>query len=82
VAVQWVDAGRALLTRTKTGQTRLWKLLPDPRPIEKLVKIAELLSAERIHSTESAMPETKEAVQILWEELRSDYPADFSLRPD
>jgi WD40 repeat protein len=80
VWVQWVDRGRVLLTKTITDQTRLWKLTPDLRPLEKLVQIAELLSAEQIHSTESAMPESKEALQKRWQELRSEYPAEFSLR--
>ena len=82
VWVQWVDRGRALLTKTITDQTRLWKLTPDPRPLQKLVQIAELLSAEQIHSTESAIPETKEALQKRWQDLRSEYPADFSLHPE
>ncbi|MGO8932026.1 MAG: protein kinase family protein [Limisphaerales bacterium] len=82
VCVQWVDRGRALLTKTITDQTRLWKLTPDQRPLQKLVQIAELLSAEQIHSTESAMPETKEALQKLWQDLRSDDPANFSLHPE
>jgi hypothetical protein len=43
------------------------------------VLISELLSAEQIHATESAMPETKEALQKLWRQLRFEYPAAFSL---
>jgi len=74
-----VDAGRALLTRTRSGRSRLWSLLPDERPPDKLVLISELLSAEQIHATESAMPATKEGLQKLWQQLRSDYPATFSL---
>jgi WD40 repeat protein/serine/threonine protein kinase len=80
--VQWVAGGRALVTRTRDGHTRLWPLPPDLRPLEKLVGISELLSAEQIHPTESAMPESKEALQRLWNQLRADYPTEFSLQAE
>jgi WD40 repeat protein len=78
--VQWAAGCRGLLTRSRAGQTRLWRLVPDERPPEKLVGISELLSAEQIHSTESAMPETKEALEKLWNRLHAEYPASFSLQ--
>jgi len=76
--VQWADGARTLLTRTKSGRTRLWNLPADGRSPEKLVLISKLLSAEQIHATQSAMPETKESLQKLWRQLRLEYPADFS----
>ncbi len=81
VELHWVNGGNGLLTRTQNGQERLWNLLPDSRQVGKLVQIANLLSAQQIHATGSAIPETKEGLRQLWEELRADYPADFSLRP-
>ncbi len=77
IQVQWVDQGRSLLTRTKSGQTRQWHLTPDARPWTKLVKIAELLSAEQIHPSGAVQPQTRAAMQKLWEELRHG-PDGFS----
>ncbi|HEY5912327.1 MAG TPA: WD40 repeat domain-containing serine/threonine-protein kinase [Verrucomicrobiae bacterium] len=81
VWLQWVNRGGGLLTRTRAGEMRLWNLLPDARPLAQLVQVSELLSAQQMHATGSVMPETKEALRKLWEALRSDYPADFSVRP-
>ncbi len=78
VWLQWVNGGQGLLTKTRNGETRYWNMAPDSRPLPKLVETAELLSAQQIQATESAMPQTKQALQKLWQQLHSDFPAEFS----
>lgn len=79
--LQWINGDGGVLIQAPNSQSCLWNLKPDLRPVEKLVHIANLLSAQQIHSTGSAIAETKERLQQLWEEFRSDHPKDLSFRP-
>jgi WD40 repeat protein len=78
--VHWLDHDRCL-AGPGNGASWFWKLPCDTRPVADLVRIAQLLSAEQIHDGEALVPQTKDALQAIWQQLRTNYPEEFSLRP-
>ena len=79
--VQWVQGDQALVSRTRSGTTRVWSLPRDQRPLEDLISIAQLLSSQRTYSGETLMPETRAALVETWQRLQAKYPSEFSFRP-
>jgi WD40 repeat protein len=71
--------GRWLATACHDGTVKVWPLpTPDPRPLEDLVLLAQLLSAKRVDATDGLIGvEPADQRQIL-ERLRPRYPADFT----
>jgi WD40 repeat protein len=71
--------GRRLATASHDGTARVWNLpVPDPRPLEDLVLLAQVLSAQRVDATDGLVEVEPAAQRRALEVLRSRYPADFS----
>jgi hypothetical protein len=51
---------------------------PDPRPLEDLVLLAQVLSAQRVDATDGLVDVEPAAQRRALGVLRSRYPADFS----
>jgi WD40 repeat protein len=72
--------GHRLCTRTRGGTAYVWDLSPDPRPVEDLVRLTQLLSGETldVHSGGlERMPAT--GLREAWPALRAKYPQEFTL---
>jgi WD40 repeat protein len=78
-SIRFAPGGRALILRDGRGQSYHWDLPFYDRPREALLLQAQLLSAQQADSTESLMPHSKAALRAIWDRLRSEHPADYSL---
>jgi hypothetical protein len=71
--------GHRLATACEDGTARVWNLPgPDPRPLEDLVLLAQVLSTQRVDATDGLVDVEPSAQRRALEELRSRYPADFA----
>jgi WD40 repeat protein/serine/threonine protein kinase len=71
--------GRRLATACRDRTARVWNLPgPDPRPLEDLVSLARVLSAQRLDATDSLVEVEPATQRRALEELRSRYPGDFA----
>ncbi len=71
--------GRRLATACRDGTARVWSLPgPDPRPLEDLILLAQVLSTQRVDATDGLVEGEPAAQRRALEELRSRYPADFA----
>src|SRR5262249_59179710 len=71
--------GRRLATACRNGPAWVWHLPgPDPRPLEDLVLLAQVLSVQRVDATDGLVDVEPAAQRRALEELRSRYPADFA----
>jgi dipeptidyl aminopeptidase/acylaminoacyl peptidase len=71
--------GRRLATSSWDGTARVWTLSgPDPRPLEDLVLLAQVLSAQRVDAKDGLVEVKPAAQRRALEELCSRYPADFA----
>jgi WD40 repeat protein len=76
---RFVPNSRYLVTsRPGSAQTWWWELAEDRRPVEDLMRLTRLLAGNQSDQTGSALPLTKSALRELWEQLRRQYPADFT----
>jgi WD40 repeat protein len=67
---------RHIVTTDALQQSWLWELQVDGRPVEDLLALARLMSAEAADVTVESNPES---MASSWESLRSRYPADFTI---
>jgi WD40 repeat protein len=71
--------GRRLATACGDGTARVWNLPgPDPRPLEDLASLAQVLSAQRLDATDGLVEVEPAAQRRALEALRPRYPADFA----
>jgi WD40 repeat protein len=71
--------GRRLATACHDGTARVWDLPgSDPRPLEDLVSLAQVLSGKRVDAKDGLVEVEPAAQRRALEELRSRYPADFA----
>ena len=71
--------GRRLATACHDGTVKVWPLpAPDPRPLEDLVLLAQLLSTQRVDAKDGLIGVEPAAQRRALERLRSRYPADFA----
>jgi WD40 repeat protein/serine/threonine protein kinase len=71
--------GRRLATACHDGTARVWTLPgPDPRPLEDLVLLAQVLSAQRVDARDGLVEVEPATQRRALEELRGRYPADFA----
>jgi WD40 repeat protein/serine/threonine protein kinase len=71
--------GRRLVTACHDGTARIWDLpVPDARPVEDLVLLAQLVSGKRVDVRDGLVEVEPAAQRRALEELRSRYPADFA----
>jgi WD40 repeat protein len=79
--VQLLDKARLLCARNQEGHFRLWDVLPDPRSVEDLALIAEVLSAQQSGATETMQPASKRTMRRSWRQVRTRYPDGFDPPP-
>jgi len=66
----------SFLVSATNGGSWIWKIKPDPRPLEDLVLIAEILNGKRPPANLSApSPET---VYSRWRKMKAKYPEEFA----
>src|SRR5262249_47258502 len=71
--------GRWLATACYDGPVKVWPLpVPDPRPLEDLVLLAQLLSAKRVDATDGLIGVEPADQRRALERLRPRYPTDFT----
>jgi WD40 repeat protein len=81
-AVRFVADGQAVLTTDRTGQLWRWELASDPRPLEDLEQIAQLLSGHSVDPIGGAIPLPNDELAGLWRKLHAKYPGEFSVTPE
>src|SRR5262249_10054471 len=63
---------------TAAGTTAwLWDLAADQRPIEELVRLAQVIGGHRAVAGASIPPLDTDQFQRVWEEMRARYPEEF-----
>jgi WD40 repeat protein/serine/threonine protein kinase len=71
--------GRWLATACHDGTIKIWPLpAPDRRPLEDLVLLAQLLSAQRVDATDGLIGVEPADQRRALERLRPRYPRDFT----
>jgi WD40 repeat protein/serine/threonine protein kinase len=71
--------GRWLATACYDGTVKVWPIpAPDPRPLEDLVLLAQLLSAKRVDATDGLIGVEPADQRRALERLRPHYPTDFT----
>jgi WD40 repeat protein/serine/threonine protein kinase len=71
--------GRRLATLCQDGAARVWNLPePDPRPLEDLVLLAQVLSGQRLDARDGLVEVEQATQRRALEDLRSRYPADVT----
>jgi WD40 repeat protein/serine/threonine protein kinase len=71
--------GRRLATACHDGMACIWNLPgPEPRPLDDLVLLGQVLSAQRVDARDGLVEVEPAAQRRALEELRSRYPADFA----
>jgi WD40 repeat protein/serine/threonine protein kinase len=72
--------GRRLATACHDGTARVWDLPgSDPRPLEDLVLLAQVLSGKRVDAADGLVDVEPATQRRALEALRSRYPADFAI---
>jgi hypothetical protein len=57
-------------------------LSPDARPAADLVRLAQLLSGQKLDERGRAILLEGHELQSLWDSVRSEYPANFRVRKE
>ena len=71
--------GRWLATACHDGTVKVWPVpAPDPRPVEDLVLLAQLLSAKQVDATDGLIGVESADQHRVLERLRPRYPTDFT----
>jgi WD40 repeat protein len=73
------DARRFATRKTGSREWWVWELVPDPRPVEDLIRLAQLLSEHESDPNGNMFALPKEELRELWLSLRQKYPQDFAL---
>jgi WD40 repeat protein len=75
--VAFSSDGRRLATASHDGTARVWTLpVPDSRPLEDLVLLAQVLSTQRVDATDGLVEVDPAAQRRALDTLRSRYPAE------
>lgn len=75
--VAFTADGRRLVLALENGDAHAWNLVPEPRPTEDLVRLAQVLAGQEIDPRGGAGPADGAATAAAWARLRRSYPADF-----
>jgi WD40 repeat protein len=62
--------GLRLVSASLDGTARVWDLAPDPRPLEELQRLAEVLAGRRIDETGGVVDLTTDELRARWEALQ------------
>jgi hypothetical protein len=57
--------------------SRLWELPVDPRPVEDLLALANLVAGHYLDATGTPEPLDAPALSNLWTRLEAKYPEEF-----
>jgi WD40 repeat protein len=71
--------GRRVLTASEDKTARVWDLVPDDRPVEEWLALAQLWSSRRVDDTGALVPLTSEEITQALQKLRTRYPQDFTV---
>jgi hypothetical protein len=74
--------GRRLVTASQDQTAWMWSLPRDDRPVEDLVRLAELLAGSRLDDQGGTVPLDRETWFATWQSLRSKYPDQFVSTPE
>jgi tetratricopeptide (TPR) repeat protein len=74
--------GRRVVTTSTDHTARIWELVPDNRPAEDLLLLAQLLARHKIDSSGSLTALETATLSNAWERLRSKYPQTFRRLPE
>jgi tetratricopeptide (TPR) repeat protein len=70
--------GQRLITAGQDGTARVWDLRPDTRPRRDLLRFAQVFSRERRDPSTSEPGANLQTWHSTWQELRRQYPDEFS----
>jgi hypothetical protein len=79
---RFVANGQAVLTTQPNAQHWRWELISDPRPLQDLERMAQLLSGHTVDPIAGAIAIPHQHLEALWHELRAKYPGDLSVTPE
>lgn len=75
--VRFDSEGKQLFTTGSNGTVWTWELPSTERPVEELIRLAQLLSGNRIDEHRGPMPLEPAALKELWSSLRQTHSALF-----
>jgi WD40 repeat protein len=78
-SIRFAADNKAVISREGLERGYFWNLPVYERPLNDLLLTAQLLSGQQTDSTETLMPQSKQALRRLWEQLRARFPEQFSL---
>jgi WD40 repeat protein/serine/threonine protein kinase len=79
--VSFLPDGSHILTSTSLGDSWIWQLAADPRPVEDLLSLAWLLSGSVGVAPVETGHRSSASLETTWRQLRAKYPADFTVSP-
>jgi hypothetical protein len=79
--IKFLADGKHLLTVNRSGESWIWKLPADETPVEDLQKLACLLTSGAIAPEGASSPLRPMSLKPLWQELRTSFPARFTVLP-
>ena len=71
---------RRVLTVDDQDNTQVWKLAVEQRPLATLLALVRLLSIDT--TSGAAGSPASESLEDLWQQFRTQYPADFTTSPE
>jgi WD40 repeat protein len=71
-----------VLTAGEDGTVRTWDVRPDDRPAADWLRLAQLLSGQRLDETGGLSPLRYETFRDTWPAFRAKYPRDFAVAPE
>ena len=78
-SAKFLADGRRILTSDRMGNSWIWELSADDRPVEDLLRLAELLSGRALIPSGQSNSPQPDSLQRLWERLRNEYPSSFTV---
>ncbi|MCI0465077.1 MAG: protein kinase [Gemmataceae bacterium] len=72
---------RQVVLANKGGWAEVWELPRDERPVEDLVRFAQLLAGHRIDETGRLVPVSAATLQQTWQSLLAKYASSFVAPP-
>jgi hypothetical protein len=79
--VSFLPDGSHILTSTSLGDSWIWQLSSDPRPVGDLLSLAWLLSGSVGVAPVETGHRSSASLETTWRQLRAKYPADFTVSP-
>jgi WD40 repeat protein len=74
--------GRSVATTSYGDGAQVWKLAPDPRPLDDWFKLAEVLSGTKLDASGAMRPIDRSELREAYRASRSQDPGVFTASPD